>query len=454
MMAKPLATIFALTLIGNLRAEDPAPATSIITWRGSAFKDGDAFNVTATIREKEVQLIWDGFASPEFDFMDDRENPKVRRGYIFKDEPTVKAFRIIADQAEQCDAGYPMVIGQGVSTEVEVESPPGRTRRHLRYFGTTVEKLKVGKLEEIPWDLKKALVDSKVEEEVHPDSKFSQGLRIFADQLDAYRIAFGALSKACENGAELPMTELEKVLSPLSLENCQRIYGSSVREPEAIRKSLPLFQSILAACFTPSNRALLCGEGKGSAGSLLNIGVCRSEQGVSFPILKMDVEVPDYRVRMFSYEEEAFLLHFILGRRSWEFWDACNAFHLVPSHEGKLQIQKSERYSESEDSTPDSPEINRRLEYLNERNICGVLLGLPDTQPGKDIAMVQIFAIGINGKNPDQAKVDFLLDGKEKVLEVSRAHGEWKPGKLWNKQDYYLIDGVFHNDAGFRPEGR
>lgn len=451
-MAKPLATLLALTLLGNLHAEDPAPARSVITWEGSAFKDGDAFNVTATINEKEVQLVWDGFAAPEFDFMDDKENPRIRKEFLFKDEATVRAFRIIADQAEQCDIGFPMVIGQGVSTEVKVESPAGRPRQHLRYFGTTAEKLKAGIFEGLPWHLKEMLVDSKTETEIPQDSKFSQGLRAFAYQLDEYRRAFDALSEACENGSDLPLAELEKALAPTSLESFLRMRGNSGGVSGAIRNSLPALESILTASLHPSNRALLFGDDAG-AGVILNIGVCRGEEWVGFALLEMKVRLPDYKVRMLSYEGKAFLLHFILGRRSWEGMDVCHAFDLVLSPEGKLQIQGNETSGEGDPASPDASEISRRLKYLDEENICGSLLGL-HAHPPKDIAMVQVLAIRVNRENPDRAKIDFRLNGEDRVMEMNRTDGAWKPGKLWKKQDYYLIDGAFHNDADFRPEGR
>jgi hypothetical protein len=446
MMAKPLATIFALTLIGNLRAEDPVPATSVISWKGSAFKDGDAFNVTATIGGKEVRLVWDGFAAPEFDFMDDRENPKVLREYIVRDGPTVKAFGIISSSAEQCDAGLFGPIGQGVMIDSTVQSPPGKVRLNLSYFGTPLHKTKAQRFGQIPWDLKKFLVDPQAAKEVASASKFSGTLRSLAVELEAYGLAFKALSEASKTNQDLPVAALGSVFEPTSLNRYLEVNQDTPQASEAIRESLPIFESVLAACLAPEHRSSLCGEDAGEGGVILFIDTCHGLESQSFPLLKMAVRVPDCPVSLLSYEGRAFLLHFAVGWRSREGLDITDPCQLVLSDEGKLGIRQGE------EDFGASPQALDRMEYLDRKNLRGVLLGLK-APPENRVAMVTISSISLNPDNREHAKIDFFLDGIERVLEVKKAGEKWKPGKLWNKGDYYLIDNVYHNDTDFRPEG-
>lgn len=447
MMGKWLGSIFRFMLLGCGCVMAEAPAISIISWQGSAYADGDAFNVTATIGEKEADLVWEGFAGQEFDFMDDKEKPRVRKEFVIKDEPTLKALRIIADQVGQCDAGFSGVIGQGVSVEATVESPRGKIRESLHYFATPSYKTKAGYFERIPWAAKELLVKPEVGKEIPRENKLSQGLRIFAGHLEAYEIAFESLSKASKAGGDLPLAELGKVWAPLSLEDYLKMEGKIAGDPKVIKESLPVFKAILEACLAPPYRALLCGEGAGGGGVILSIDKFHGAEWVSFPLLEMKVEMSDCPVRLLPHEAKAFLLHFLAGFRSFKGQELGDICQLVFSDERKLSI------SQIGGSFPRDPGFLSRLEYLNGKDLCSALLG-PDAPPEKRVAIVTIPTISLHPQKPDRAKIDFWLGAEERVMEVNLTDGKWTPGKVWSKQAYYLIDGVFHNDADFRPEGR
>lgn len=446
-MPRTLATFLALAFASNLTAQDAATTGSIISWEGSAFKDGDAFNVVATIGEKEVKLVWDGFAEPEFDFMDDKKKPHIQRDFLFKDKATVNAFRTISRRAEQCDAGEFGPIGQGVSIDVGVQSPPGKSRWDLHYFATPLHKMKARRLAGLPWELKELLIDQEVKTEVPPSSKFSERLRIFAGELEIYGVAFEALTEAAKEGRDLPVAELGKVFAPIPVDRYLAANPDNPENSEAIRGSLSIFEGVLAACLAPEHRSSLSGEDAGEGGVILFIDTCHGLEGLSFPLLRMAVQVPDCPVSLLSYESRAFLLHSLVGRRSLKGLDITDPCQLALSPEGELEIRQGE------DDFAGSPETAARLEYLDRKNLSGVLLGLK-APPEKRIAMVTISSISLNRENRDHVKIDFFLDGKERVLEVNRIEGKWKPGKLWNKRDYYLIDNVYHNDTDFRSEDR
>lgn len=438
MIGKPLAAFLCLGLLGPLRSAEDLPVITTITWQGTAHSEGDAYNLIAVIGEKEARFVWNGLMEPGFPAMDEKLNPMIRREYFFRDQETVEALRIIADQAEQCEVCSLELVCGGIGTKAMVQSPPGKIQRSFSCFSGPDYKIKSRRFQEIPWDLKDKLIYPNAGEEVPHDSEFSKGLRSLGDHLDVYGKALAALTEAYQAGRDLPRAELEKVLIPISLESYLEIDQSSANEAAAIRRCHPVFESILSASMEPTHRALLFGEGEGEGGLILDIAQCQSGDWVQHPLLKMKVTAPDRPVGILSDEGKAFLLHFIMGIRSDKVRDATEVCELIVSKEGKLEIRQENQAFPGFPGFPELPvlpDTPARLEYLNEKNLWGLLLGL-NARPVKRVATVKIEAVTLNPANEDQARIDFWRAGEHHILEMNRTDKGWKPGKLWDWADY------------------
>ena len=124
------------------------------------------------------------------------------------------------------------------------------------------------------------------------------------------------------------------------------------------------------------------------------------------------------------------------------------------SADGKLRILSEGRrsYGGFDYGFLTEDETKTRLDYLNDRGIGSLLLGkqASDHTP----VMVRIESIRIHPENEDRAKISFSQAGDDHVVEMTKREGHWNPGKTWDARDYYTIDGVYHNDTDFRPDGK
>lgn len=451
-----------LLLVAGAQAEEAAKdketATQVIRWTGSAYKDGDAFILTAEIFPSRVELHWDGFRGTVFAFLDDKQQetpPRVKREYIFKDEATVKAFGTLAAEAEQCNPGPLMVMGQGVSTEVVVESPPGKAVQSMIFFATPSHLLKANRFEEIPFQVREAKEGAALE--LPAEDPFARSIRNLAAELSRSRDCLAKLEAAYQGHGELPLAEMEALRAPVPMAQALAFRGRSTKGAESSGKLVATAEALLADCFGPVHRArfLAAGEGQGEGGVLVTLeGPIESGGAIPHECLPVKLGKAERPPTILQADLEEVLLRFIVGS-VWSKDTNALKLEMTPastyalrfSDQGGLALGLSE-YVElfrslnpkfgSIDATLEDPGLRARLEYLNSKGIVRFLLA-GEVEQGKPPAWVKIEELKFHpGAQRTWARFQFRRDGIRQVAEVDQVDGRWVPMKVQGWKEYQI----------------
>ena len=431
-------------------AEPVAPEYSV-EWLGSAYKDGDAFRVTAVIGAKEVALTWDGFAEPQFDFMDEADKKRIQKDFQFHDPATVEAFQSIARYSNWADIGHPMALGQGVSIGVTVKNGQGRVLREMSYFGTQPQYLNARRLQRIPWELKKLVAAQNAAD---AKSGFTTSIRNFGTDLAVCGSQLKAIRQAYHMKDRFPRAELSRAAQVLSYADFKKRHGTewspSVKDVEEVAG---VVGAALKDCLDPSRRMALFGKDSAGGGCLVQIDLMASGDqfsGDSVTEAKLPVgsESPHYRV--ISGRVEELLLRFVAAGETMGWAPAPVSCQLI-WRDGKLEVVEGALWFNRHPFEL-GQEMKQRLDWLNKEDAMpGLAAGLKGGSESL-LGLVRFSAIRLHPEDPGRIKFDYDYQGESFVVEARLIDGEWTPGKRWDKEDYYRVNNVFHNSSDFRPD--
>lgn len=437
--------------------------SQVIRWTGSAYADGDAFRLTAGIFLAKVELHWDGFAGDSFEFLDDREQQapiRVKKDYLLTDAATVQAFKTLAVQGEQCDPGNSSVIGQGISTHVVVESPPGTTKEEMSFFATPARLVKPNRLESIPFQVKD-LVRKEVPQGIPAENSFAASIRDLAADLSRFAVCRDKLLASYKAKGDLPVEEMEALRVPVELKRAFARRGRNLpkEDEENSRKLLSVTKALLRDCLGPAQRARFtgAGEGRGEGGIVFAIeeGVY-ADNGKGAAIypecLSVQIGTEEQPLAHLPKELEDVLLRF-LGDPAIEKSEkattfglgALEVYRLGINGQGRLELELASQWSKWDEGTEGhgaslatsltQPELQSRLEYLNSKGIVRFLLGR-EAPEGKVPALVRIGSLMIHGEGLSHARIEHDQDDARRVDEIHLVEGKWMPIKSRTWEEY------------------
>ena len=447
MLGKVAALWFACVVSLCAEAESLTPSY-VVEWKGSAFKDGDAFLVTAEIGEKAVEVKWDGFAGPRFDFMDEGKKERSRKTLRFNDPGTVGAFHAIARNSEWADVGGPSAMGQGVCVEAEVRGAGGKQLRSMYYFATRPEFVIANRFEQIPWDVKRMV---GAEDESVARTRFTTSLESFADDLRECGDSLRAIEEAYKMKEGFPHEVLSRVAVLPTYQEFRESYGSDHSPAvEKVDELLKIVSAALGDCLDPARRMALFGKDSAGGGCLVRVDVVSMGYGdeVAMARLPKDGGSPHYRV--ISGRVEELLLRFISGGRTLGRFPMPMSCKLRMKN-GVIVVEEGALWFRDDGALLDQ-EMKLRLEWLNEQKVFqGMASELKGGAEGM-LGLIPFAAIRVHPEDPERIKFDYTFRGEDYVVEARNEDGEWTPGKRWAKREYYLHDGVFHNGTHFRAD--
>lgn len=453
---KHLRAFAFFTLCTNACATpDEKESDYTIRWIGSAYDKGDAFKVEAQIRENSVDLTWDGFSGDTFDFMSDKEKPRTNKTFSFDKPNTVAAFRVIAEQSGQGDIGGPSAIGQGVSVEMIVTDGSNKLVTETSYFATPANEFIANKFAYIPWSIKGMMTgnDKDAEEEM-----FCQSIESFALDLSTYGSVLTSIENAYVNGAKLPNEMLKEFACPQTYEQYQQTYGPiHGLEKKSAHKMLKIIGSSMRDCFKAPNRVSLLGAANPTAYTIVVVDKFGMGWGAEMPSVKLADEYLSADFNIISTRSERLLLDFISGSEgiSKNAVPLQIAGRLDINDTGELAISASYYGSLISNGKIElRPEMSKRLGWLNDNNISRLFSIKRGAEEQKNLEWLRFNSIQLHPHDDNRVKFDYAMGGKAFVIEAHLVNGNWSLGKRWNRENYYSIEGVYHNDSDFRPDNK
>lgn len=428
-----------------------------ITWVGSAFKQGDAFTVTANIFKDKADIHWKGYKDNRFDFMSEKKKEMFEKSFTLDDEKSVTAFSNIARYGELCDDGENGYIGQGVSTDVTIRTKGSDQVKSMSYFVIDANEPLAKMMRGIPQRVKAAVGDGKARLDTRPLKASVK--RLSKSILQIQKVA-DLLQKAYLEDKPLPAKELGEILRYPSREDITKQTGDAkeallfATEAELLLSALLTKGSWKAIIGTkPSPQALLLELKDIEYGSEWRMG--------GMLPFHMDLSEKNLPATLISKRGKELLLSFIIGSRYKRTYSKYaiservgDAYSLGFNKNGLLTVIAASRRSEIKDppllTFLEEPEVMARLRYLNRNGIIDFLFLKIDRTSQAPPMTLALETITISSPGKDLAKISYFLGNDWKIIGLQKIDGKWQAGRVWDWHDYHKTEDAFSHGEVFR----
>lgn len=421
-----------------------------ITWVGSAFKQGDAFTVTANIFKDKADIHWKGYKDNRFNFMSEKKKEMFSKSLTLTDNKSVGALRLIARRAELCDDGPPHALGQGVCTDVSVYEK-GMGKNSMDYFATLESEHRAKLMEDIPRKVKAAVGDGKARPNLSP---LRTAITRLSQSISSYENVLGKLKDGYAANTPLPKSALSGVISPPPLGTSSTDYPSPKHRAVISAET----QKILNTILSDGSWKALTGFKENPQGLIFKVTRIEYSNHNSMTLpFAINLEKNHMPGALLSEEGERILLEFIMGGYYTPTHDrVIDACKLGFDSAGRLVVNKNENgmnfHPKTDYSFLKNERVIKHLEYLNQNGIVDILLPTRDKTNTHPPRILEMRCITVSMDKQPLAKVEFYRGNDLLILAMHKVKDKWVCGGVWESDDYYEKSSPFGNEFFRRPD--